>query len=265
MVKVVIIIPMLFLLCCDKEPQVKQVVEVKSAKMAASEDSVKMMNRKTAEEKRLTIWLLLSLEEKIIEYEKKFNREPPGWANEIHRILGPLIRAIEIDMPFPTAAEIKTIENTAELVKAEYKKKFMESITDFELSVERVYFRTGNTEHRYLSVIRTAAGALAIYEDIAGPNKEQLKLELDMGEWLDFIRALYKCRIDEWKIFYDNPTALDGEQWRLQIFFLNRLERERFTSGGSNRYPQNWEKFEKIMKGKKKKIKKGGTLSTTAK
>jgi hypothetical protein len=220
------------------------------------------------------------LEKVKAEYREEFNIEPPDWDLEEYeeipdsnynyrswpiesKMMDFLYEAISMAVPYYTKEEKMAIKSQSKEVEAEYKKRFGVNITDYELSVERVYFRIGEfgASPPRLLVARTAIGAFAKYSPYGG--EKLFKRKLDMGEWLDFIRALYECRIDKWEEYYNNSTALDGTQWTLKIFSLDRDLP--YESGGSNRYPQNWEKFEKIMKGMETKIKKGGTLSTTAK
>ena len=82
-------------------------------------------------------------------------------------------------------------------------------------------------------------------------------MELNMEEWMDFIRALYKCRVNEWDREYGNRLSNSNEDWTLRIFYSNDAAPK--LSNGYDTYPQNWDEFKKVMddimgKNKKKRM-----------
>ena len=143
----------------------------------------------------------------------------------------------------------------------EYEEKFGESITDFELSIMKAEF---NIKNEFVSIAKTETGAvLKNGEDYENWNKgKSFKLELDMGEWLDFIRALRKSRVNEWEEKYESniPAAIrkifksSNETWRFSIY--TPYEKEGRIFSGNNAYPPNWKEFEKTMSGIMAKIRK---------
>jgi len=154
-------------------------------------------------------------------------------------------------------------------LKTEYKKRFGNSITDFELSIVNVSFSIGNPgkPRRSFSMTRTANGVIAEYNEY----KTQV-VKLDIGEWFDFIHALYECHIDKWEEWkkmkveerekaYSKSSdmgdllgSLGGETWAVEIFFVDK---EKFKVSSTNEYPQNWTRFLKIMNDMETKIKEG--------
>jgi len=73
--------------------------------------------------------------------------------------------------------------------------------TNFENLTTSIVFRNNYSprESKYVSVTKTAIGAIAKYKPWGKPYREPLEAELSMDEWQDFIKALYKCHISEWK------------------------------------------------------------------
>jgi hypothetical protein len=104
------------------------------------------------------------------------------------------------------------------------------------------------------SAIKTDAGALAKYS-LTGSRIEEpeyLEAELNMEEWLDFIRALYKCDLTELKGFENSYTT--GRGWRL---FIHSMDKEVFVYGDDYRvYPPNWKKFKDLFDDLEYKIRK---------
>ena len=136
-------------------------------------------------------------------------------------------------------------------MKFEYKKRFGTNISDFELLTTRVDFSIGGiVDHDnlpHIVVSRTATGALAKYVSFKR-GIESFKIQLSMVEWLDFIRALCKNKVDKWENYYDynNSNAFEvGRIWDLKIF---SLDNGYFRSGGGA-YPSNWDKFIKVIDG----------------
>jgi hypothetical protein len=89
----------------------------------------------------------------------------------------------------------------------------------------------------YMIITRTKTGAAKYDSDRISET------ELNMEQWLVFINALRKCNIDEWEEYY-RGRSLDGWQWTLKVFFLNK---DRLKFAGSNARPPNWDIFEKAM------------------
>ncbi|MDR3001985.1 MAG: hypothetical protein LBU89_12065 [Fibromonadaceae bacterium] len=143
-------------------------------------------------------------------------------------------------------------------LKNEYKKKFGVPISDFELSIKGVYFTGhGNDSHNFL-VTRTATGALAKYRN------NELELELNISEWLNFINALHKCNVSKWKKEYGDigiSDLLNGYTWELRILSSEKLKFE----GNKQEYPPNWDEFIKVMSAMEARIKKDGSAKLEAK
>ena len=157
----------------------------------------------------------------------------------------------------------KTIDNILSIIrkrseisidaklKAEYQKKFGEPITDIELSTNRIkfwlsYFST-------IIVTRTETGALLEYS--TNSNEDIPDIEIDIGEWLDFVRSLYKIDINKWRKKYGelNVTKAIGE-WRLEIYYSDKAGFS--LTEGYDAYPPNWDEFMKVMDGMEAKAKK---------
>jgi len=79
----------------------------------------------------------------------------------------------------------------------------------------------------YISVTKTVTGAIAKYKPWGNPNMEPLETELSMEEWQDFVRALYKCRINEWKKYKSTGATFleiyssDRDYSYIKIHFSN--------------------------------------------
>jgi len=197
----------------------------------------------------------------ISAYEMWFNREPPscpentkkGYICSRQKATEYLMRAIEADSPYLTDDEETNL-------KAEYQKRFGKPMTDLEFSTMGVYFRIRESEiHPYISVSRTATGAIARYVPSikAQIYIEPLEVELGMEEWLDFVKVLHECQVDEWEKIYGVSEGFKGE-WEFKIFFSDRDKIE--YSGIKNAYPPNWERFIKIMDDMKARIKKDAVV-----
>jgi len=221
-------------------------------------------------------------EELETKYEKKFKKPAHQWKENL--LIGssnPLERAIELDIPYLTREEEINLKTEDEKIKLEYKKKFGVPITDFELSTARVDFVINTDESTYFrfSVARTTRGAIAKYRR----EGRVLGLELNTGEWLDFINTLYKCRINEWEKVYGSWVPFDTRRWML---YITTLDKDIITfagydngCGGNNNPPANtscsgrrgscvthyvrnfcdppnWNEFEKIIDDMETKIRK---------
>jgi len=137
-------------------------------------------------------------------------------------------------------------------LKTEYEKKFGMPISDIELSTRKVRFEFG----KYINypnifyATRTATGGFVTY----GPRNGKLsKVELNTEGWIDFIRALYKCRVNEWNREYGNRLSDYNENWNLDIFYSNDIAPKFFN--GYDTYPSNWAEFKKVMDDMVAKIK----------
>ncbi|MDR0516518.1 MAG: hypothetical protein LBH25_05675 [Fibromonadaceae bacterium] len=163
-------------------------------------------------------------------------------------------------------------------LKKEYEKMFGQPISSPELSAASVhfYFEGKYSENFTLEINRIAEKAYAEYHyresryvqrdwGIAERLKRKevrLKAELGTGEWLDFIRALSKFPVGEWK------ERLKGEEgkkcgkdctpdWGLCIRSLDKDIFEKMSyENRSSFYPPEWDEFKKVMDDMVKKIKK---------
>jgi hypothetical protein len=104
-------------------------------------------------------------------------------------------------------------------------------------------------ESEYVSVTKTVTGAIAKYKPWGNPNMEPLEAELSLKEWQDFIRALYKCRINEWKKYKSTGATFleiyssDRDYPYIKIPFSNLDEAYLF-----------YQEFDKIIDDMKAKI-----------
>jgi len=82
-------------------------------------------------------------------------------------------------------------------LKTKYEKRFGIPISNLELSTKKVRFSIGQySNYDIFYADRTATGGFVTYRSDKYRN---YTVELNMEEWLDFIRALYnKCRVNEW-------------------------------------------------------------------
>jgi len=108
-----------------------------------------------------------------------------------------------------------------------------------------------------ITVTKTVTGALVEYDMKQrtfprDEKSEHLNIELDIAEWQDFARTLYKCQINEWEKRYGLYTSGDNI-WRLEILSSNKEEPDTFS--GRSGYPPNWKKFEKVIENIVAKIK----------
>jgi len=106
----------------------------------------------------------------------------------------------------------------------------------FENTTTGIVYRSGYSPGKteYVSVTKTATGVIAKYKPWNNLNMKPLEVELGIEEWQDFIRALYKCRIDEWeKHSSTNSTFLeiyssDKNNPYIKIPFSGRDHKEEF-------------------------------------
>ena len=62
-------------------------------------------------------------------------------------------------------------------------------------------------------------------------------------EWMEFSQSLKQLKVWGWKENYRNPLIKDGTQWDLWI----RTDSSEIDSGGSNKFPTNFNKFIKSI------------------
>jgi len=169
-------------------------------------------------------------------------------------------------------------------IKEWYQKKYGEPITDFELSITKIDFKSEewtNCKLLYsrkkdfkqnshspqfrslakklysykqsfnISITKTATNALLTITK----NEEQFKSELSMEEWLNQIRSLYSIT-NEWEKEYEDPfykPSWCSERWSLYIYSSGKNEPDIFK--GIEAYPSNWFEFKKIIDDMTAKIK----------
>jgi len=124
-------------------------------------------------------------------------------------------------------------------IKMEYEKKFRKPISDFELSLKEISF---SIHSNYIDIYRTKTGATLRDRSL------DVELELSLEEWLDFIRAIHKCDIEEWERKEENEEESEISQkseWELTVYSSD--EYDSYTFSGKDTYPPNWKKFKKIM------------------
>jgi hypothetical protein len=172
------------------------------------------------------------------------NKYPPNW-EELAKIMEGVSKKIIVktkkEAEFP-------LENK---LKMEYEKKFGEPISDFEISTKEITFRISKEKeyYRYISITRTETGAILRDGKIYGFTLEwgvPYELELSSGEWLDFMRALHKSKVDEWEKKYESNAKISpAEEWELTVHSSNEDAHYKFS--GKSTYPSNWKQFKKTM------------------
>ncbi|MDR2999990.1 MAG: hypothetical protein LBU89_01900 [Fibromonadaceae bacterium] len=204
------------------------------------------------DDRGLTVQLSSSEKSELI-FNQWYNLYNSDWA-EITNIMDAI------------AARVKN-EGWAKLeakLKSEYEKRFGVPISDFELSINYVYFQHYRKRLPdaktpplviYMSVTRTVKGARVNYyldreiRNTTGLYQEfrfgfDVELELDIGEWLDFVNALSKNNISKWEKRYPHRKNIeDIGPWNLRIHFLDK---DMLISNGYNS-PPNWDEFVKVI------------------
>jgi hypothetical protein len=159
------------------------------------------------------------------------------------------------------AERVRIAKMNSEL-KREYEKRFGLPISDFELSINNLTFcnhRSGYGDY-ITRVARNTTSAYAIHS--RGIGLLYKPVELTQEEWLDFVNALYKIRVNSWKKEYDmvekeldlgfKVSKYPDWLWRLEIF----SDKDTIVSShGAYLYPPNWDEFMKIMDDMEKKAK----------
>jgi len=137
-------------------------------------------------------------------------------------------------------------------LKMEYEKRFVVPISDFELSISGINFRYAEPDI-IIEAYRTAKDVYILYMNfILNPHFQYL--ELDIGDWLDLINALNRCRVNKWKRNYENLNKnlkYFPSTWRLGIEFLDK---DKLYFQGTGGYPTNWDEFMKAMEDFRAKI-----------
>jgi hypothetical protein len=172
-------------------------------------------------------------------------------------------------------------------LKAEYEKRFGMPMTDFELSIDEVHFQYSPPDKMLRSVTivatRTAEGGAYMKYSIKDYDEPALNLNLDLefdiGEWIDIVSTLRRCRIDEWinkyrkiKVYrYWRKTVHDNryENFDLWNLFVNLLNKDGiyfdddhwFSFNMGNGYPPNWVSFREAMEGIAEKIREKAEIS----
>jgi len=151
-----------------------------------------------------------------------------------------------------------------EMIKDWYQKKYGEPITEFELLTKKIdfTFEKKNIELYSISIRRTESVFVPLNTNVAYIIiKEKHSLE----EWFDFIRALRKCSIYEWKKIYGTTKKGYAIEWKLTIYQKDEKKDEKegpnykfIEHRGFDAYPENWKEFEKIIDDIKTRIEKTG-------
>lgn len=207
-------------------------------------------------------------------YDMLHKKLPPEWNDSSEeRIKRLTTRVYNICAPYFTKEEENKLET-------EYIEKFGKSISNLELSMERVSFWSGQLKKGYehpphIIVIRTTTGATASYgdNDIAVLNmgligKAPLELELSIPEWLDFINAVSES-VTKWK---RNPLPECWPNCRQRAFSYPApwnlfILTGDTTSDDRNRFNDDlvittdWDMFQKIMDDMEAKIIKKGVAA----
>jgi len=140
-------------------------------------------------------------------------------------------------------------------LESEYEKKFGVPISDFERSISGMYFDSyEHPNYLYISIYRTATGANIKYSDKAQSTAPKRNLNIDIGEWLDFVNTLYKYNVNKWKEEYINTDKAShiSSMWNIHIYSLGKQTLHR---SGVRGYPPNWDEFFKVMTDLEAKIK----------
>jgi hypothetical protein len=176
-------------------------------------------------------------------------------------------RVVDWDMVEKTISDmLPIIRKRAEVpldakLRAEYQKRFGEPITDVELSTNGIYFLFApNKTKNILSVLvnRTETGAILRYTETGGILRRDVpEVELDIDEWLDFVRAMHKSGISKWERqyggdtiryfydFYSNPVSKFDERWKIEIYYSDKAGSS--LTEGYDAYPPKWDEFMRIM------------------
>lgn len=198
----------------------------------------------------------------IAEYEMWFKRPPPEQNRLDEEWLVRLKSAVRTESPLLTTGEEATL-------KTEYFKKVKKPITDFESSIVKVSLARMVSEksNPQMSVVRTAAGATAIYQpfagyqDITSINPGSIEMKLDFGEWLNFANTVHKYVDYRVEPNCKEPKGEFGpdDYWVLRLFFANTdTIVSRVITSVDECSPIDWKSIIKFMKGMGTKTKNKG-------
>ena len=126
------------------------------------------------------------------------------------------------------------------------RKLFEYSTNDLKEKLIRFYFSIGGYFGGYgsIDVVKNDNEIKYRYEHDQNTIDEEYNLSKE--RWREFINKIFDLKIYKWREKYYNNDILDGTQWELEMEFSG-IENSKFESYGSNEYPYNWEKFEKII------------------
>jgi hypothetical protein len=111
------------------------------------------------------------------------------------------------------------------------------NIKRIEASIGGYFGSSYNVEVDFLNGKVTWRGGEGLYTESVYVK------QADTESMNTFINSIRNCRILKWENNYNNPHILDGTQWSLNIELDDRI----IEKSGSNAYPNEWEKFCKIV------------------
>jgi len=174
-------------------------------------------------------------------------------------------QALDVVLPYRSKKEEDALKNK---LKTGYKETFKIPIPDYWLSVERICYDYGSMFENYrISVTRTGSGgaiARMVRHGIYATYYYSLKL--DTADWLNFINALDKLGVSDWKIKTKPPRQYIGDgnsgTMTLKIFTLNNDGKcignikIREIDGYYHVLPPNFEEFMALIKTMRDRIEK---------
>ena len=75
-------------------------------------------------------------------------------------------------------------------------------------------------------------------------KKKEKSFEISKIEWNEFIKEIINVNVLTWEKNYNDPNIMDGTQWEVNINFQNE---KKIEINGNNDYPNEWDKFYKII------------------
>ncbi|MDR2972214.1 MAG: hypothetical protein LBU83_09850 [Bacteroidales bacterium] len=179
-------------------------------------------------------------------------------------------QALDAGLPHLSRRESAALKKE---MRTEYRKKFGVRIPNYWLSVARVqYSRPIYAARTNFFVTRTASyGAVAkdVHNRGWGPNISSL--ELDMGNWLDFINTLDNFGVNEWeKIPHKKREAgfgvlnfltLDNNKRGMFKYCIGDINKREIISVHTDILPSNWREVIKVIDDMRKKVREEGTES----
>jgi hypothetical protein len=210
-------------------------------------DFVNALHKSNVKEKRYPPKIDGELEILFSSSEKfKFNRYHPNWSEFVN-----LMEVMTARVKKGIAADIEP------KLKLEYEKKFGVPISDFELSISYVYYIIFPFE---ISTTRTAKGAHMKHQYVVQKSERDFDFinvdtYVDIGEWLDFVRVLKKCNVNEWKkeYYHTDKNQRKRTGWVLYIKFWDKDELSSIS--GITDSPPEWDEFMEAMHDFAEKIK----------